>query len=373
MPGLSGMTRRLVRAPLLVSGLVLCLTLLAPLEAAAYLPVKAAFMMNLSTGRVLYQKNPDMRIPPASLTKIMTSFLVHDAVAAGRLSMQSRLRVPREAANAGGSSMRLRQGESVTVEQLLHGAIISSGNDAATALAVRTAGSQRRFVQQMNAKARSLGLKQTRFKNPTGLPASGQVTTARDMARLARAYINAHPRAMRIHSKSSFRHGRRTLTTTNPFLGSRGVNGLKTGFTLGSGYNIILTTGRGKNRLLIVVLGGKSRTRRERAAASLLDAGLSHPGSPALVAQAIDGSGSRQLASTKTSAEKPKPQARKQSQPPARGKVKKQSSGNKQPVTKKQPAQKQQPAKRTTTEQQAAKQAQKNQTQTQTQKKQADR
>ncbi len=206
--------------------LVLCLALLAPGAASAWLPVKAAFMMNLSTGRVLYQKNPDMRIPPASLTKVMTSFLVHDAVAAGRLSMQSRLRVPREAATQGGSRMRLRQGESVTVDQLLHGAIIASGNDAAAALAVRTAGTQRRFVQQMNAKARSLGMKGTRFKNPTGLPASGQLTTARDMAKLARAYVTAHPRAMRIHGKKSFRHGRRTLTTTNPFLGARGVNGL---------------------------------------------------------------------------------------------------------------------------------------------------
>ncbi len=286
--------------------LTLCLVLLfSTLQASvaqAALPVKAALMMNLSTGRILYQRNADMKIPPASLTKIMTSFLVYDAINAGRLSMNTPVRITSQMASVGGSSMHLRQSETATIEQLLHGAIICSGNDAATALALRTFGSTQRFVRNMNAKAARLGMKNTLFKNPTGLPAAGQVTTARDMARLARAYLTSHPGAMRIHGKSFFHFKGRELKTTNPFLNTHGVNGLKTGFTLSSGYNIILTTGRGKNKLLIVVLGANSKSRREAAASSLLTAGLRFPSSPSKVQQLVDAGQKNQLATGKKSA-----------------------------------------------------------------------
>ncbi|MDO5536873.1 MAG: serine hydrolase [Desulfovibrionaceae bacterium] len=353
-----GRTARLI-APLLAAVLVLCAAALAASPALAGVPVRAALMINMNTGRILYQKNADMAIPPASLTKVMTSFLVHDAVAAGRFSMQTKVRISPQVARVGGSTMRLRSGEYVTIENLLRGAIIASGNDAATALALATSGSQRAFVQAMNAKAARLGMKRTRFRNPTGLPAAGQVTTARDLARLCRAYMSRHPGAMRIHSTSSFRHRKRMLTTTNPFLGSRGVNGLKTGFTLSSGYNIILTT-RGKTRLLIVVLGGKSKARRESAASTLLAAGLKYPNSAQKVQQLVGGPSGRQLGSTKKSGkvQKARPVAKKKS-------ARQDRSGKKKAVKKQGQAKKSQ-AKQS----RKAKQAQTKQSQTRNKQKQ---
>lgn len=272
--------------------------LLAVQAALAGVPVKAALMLNMSTGRILYQKNPDMLIPPASLTKLMTSLLVHEALAEGRLSLGTRVRVTPEAANVGGSSMRLRAGHHVTVDQLLHGIMISSGNDAATALALKVSGRQKNFVDAMNTKARRLGMKNTRFKNPTGLPAAGQVTTARDLMRLASAYLRKFPRASRYHSQKSYTYRGQVRGTTNPFLGRKGVNGLKTGFTLASGYNIILTAQRGNTRLLVILLGASSKGNRLEAGNTLLDAGFKHPNNARLVRSAVDGATTRSLTST---------------------------------------------------------------------------
>lgn len=271
----------------------------APEGVRADVPVKAAIMMNMTTGHILYQKNADMKIPPASLTKIMTSFLVHDAISQGRLSPGTRVRVSRSVSRVGGSTMDLRTGERVTIAKLLEGTIISSGNDAATALAIKTSGSQRAFVNAMNTKAAQLGMKSTRFRNPTGLPAAGQVTTARDMMRLTLAYLRKYPGAARIHGRRSYVHRGVRKTTTNPFLGQKSVNGFKTGFTLKSGYNIVLTTQRGGNRLLIVLLGASSKTRRSMAAGALLDAGLRYPNSPRLVRERVDGKSSRQLSTVR--------------------------------------------------------------------------
>lgn len=259
--------------------------------ARAGVPVRSALLLNMTTGQILYQKSPDMQIPPASLTKVMTSYIVHDAIRKGRLSYGSRVRVPVDAVLAGGSTMHLRSGERLTVQNLLEGMLIASGNDAATALAYRVSGNPRAFVGAMNAKAHAIGMNSTVFKNPTGLPAAGQTTTARDLMRLALAYMSSYPGALKIHSQCFAQHGRRTLTTTNPFLGENGVDGLKTGFTVSSGYNIIVTAKRGGTRLLIIVLGGRSAGRRNMAARALLDAGFKNPADPSAVRRAVDGSG----------------------------------------------------------------------------------
>lgn len=281
---------RPLAAFLLACGLAL------PGTAPAGVPVKSCLLYNASAGTLLYQKSADMKIPPASLAKIMTSYLVHDAMRRGRLSLGSRVRITQASAGVGGSSMRLRSGERLPVWNLLEGMIIASGNDAATALAYRAGGSLPAFVGAMNAKARALGMRSTRFRNPTGLPAAGQVTTARDMLRLSLSYLQSHPQALRIHSQCLFRHGRRTLTTTNPFLGVPGVDGLKTGFTAGSGYNIVVTARRGGVRLVAVVLGGRTSAKRNRAARELLDAGFKFPKSPARVRALLDGRGPKTLA-----------------------------------------------------------------------------
>lgn len=257
---------------------------------AAGLPARAAILINMNTGKVLYEKNADAAIPPASLTKVMTMFLALDEVKAGRVKLNEKFRINRHAAAVGGSSMHLRAGERAPLVRLLTGMAVASGNDAATAVALRVSGSERTFTRQMNRKARALGMRRTVFKNPTGLPAAGQKTSARDMMLLSRAYLRAHPKAMRFHSTRFFMHKGRTLRNTNALLGTvKGVNGLKTGWTVASGYNLIVTAQRGKIRLLAVILGGNTRDARDEAARRLVEAGFRHPGAPGKVQAALRG------------------------------------------------------------------------------------
>lgn len=237
----------------------------------------AAILVNMDTGKTLFEAQADASIPPASLAKIMSLYLVFDALNAKKLSLRQKIRIPAAAAAVGGSTMHLRAGERVSVHKLLAGTAVASGNDAVTALALRIEGNLRRFVQAMNAKARTLGIRHTTFRNPSGLPAAGQRTTARDMAKLTCAYLKAHPEAWRYHGMYTITHRRRVLYTTNTLLGVvPGATGLKTGWTLASGYNIIVTATRGKTRLLAVVMGSSSRKARDALAAKLLRVGFRH-------------------------------------------------------------------------------------------------
>ncbi|MFR8277460.1 MAG: D-alanyl-D-alanine carboxypeptidase family protein, partial [Desulfovibrio fairfieldensis] len=203
---LSGRPRRALFCLLLCLGLSLSLCI----PARAALPVRSAILVNLNTGRVLYEQSADTAIPPASLTKLMSMFLTLDAVKAGRISLNRKVKVSRQAAATGGSSMHLRAGERVPLVRLLTGMAVASGNDAAMTVAQHVHGNSRTFVRQMNRKARALGMRRTLFKNPTGLPAAGQKTTARDMMTLSRAYLKAHPDAMRFHGTRFFLHRGRT-------------------------------------------------------------------------------------------------------------------------------------------------------------------
>ena len=260
----------------------LCIMLLAgSTDALAARGARAAILINMDTGKVLFEKNADMSIPPASLTKVMSMFLTMDAVSAKRLTMDEKIRITPAASTVGGSSMHLRNGERVAVRQLLTGAAVASGNDAITALALRVGGNERQFVRAMNQKANSIGLNRTEFKNPTGLPAAGQRTTPRDMATLTRAYLRAHPGAQTFHNTRVFTHRNRQMANTNALLGSvRGVNGLKTGWTVASGYNLIVTAQRGGTRLIAVVMGGTSRNARDAMAERLIEAGFDGDGNP---------------------------------------------------------------------------------------------
>ena len=260
----------------------LCLALLLPgVAGAAALPVRSAILVNLGTGRVLYEKNADAPIPPASLTKVMTMYLALDAVKAHRLRLDTRVPVRAAAAGVGGSSMHLNAGDTVPLVRLLAGMAVVSGNDAAMAVAMRVGGDTRAFVRQMNGRAKRLGLTHTTFKNPTGLPAAGQKTSARDMMRLCQAYLKAHPQAMRFHGMRYFLHRGVPMRNTNALLGTmNGVTGLKTGWTVASGYNLVVTAKRGKTQLLAVVLGAGSREQRDSAARQLLEAGFKGPADP---------------------------------------------------------------------------------------------
>ena len=258
------------------------------LPALAALPVRSAILVNVNTGKILYEKNASTPIPPASLTKLMTMYLAMTEVNTKRASLNDICRVPPVAARTAGSSMHLSSNEKVRLKKLLTGMVVASGNDAARAIAMHLSGSERNFVRSMNKTARALGMRNTLFKNPTGLPAKGQMTTARDMLTLARAYLRRYPQALEFHRVRSVEHGGRCILSTNKRLGRvQGVDGLNPGYPAASGYNLIFTAQRGNTRLLGVVMGGRTSAQRDRSAQKILEAGFKYSKNPTRVARAL--------------------------------------------------------------------------------------
>ncbi len=252
--------------------LLLPILLLAAVSAQAAYNVKAAIVMDMNSRQILYEQNADQRIAPASLTKILSMYLVWEDVRRGRLKLTDRITVSREAVAAGGSSMLLKAGESVTLSELLHGMAIASGNDASIVVAEYVEGGVGTFVERMNRKARSLGMYSSTFKNPHGLPAPGQQTTARDMLLLAESYLRHFPDALTIHSKKYMYHNQQRRNNSNKLLGAfPGLDGLKTGYVNSSGFNIVVTAQRNGRRLIAVVLGGQTSAVRNMETRQLLE------------------------------------------------------------------------------------------------------
>lgn len=243
--------------------------------ASATIRAKGVILMNWDTGEVLYSQNADRKVAPASLTKVLSMYVVFDAIKAQKVSLKDTVRISKKAARQGGSRMGLREGEKVSLEKLLYGMAVASGNDASYAAAEHVAGSEANFIRRMNSKAKKLGMKNSRFATVNGLPAKGQITTARDMVALTRSYLNSYPSSLNYHSTTTMTHRGRTTTNKHPQLGKyRGVDGLKTGWTTASGYNIITTARRGNNRLIAVVLGAKDSPTRAQEVNRLMDAGF---------------------------------------------------------------------------------------------------
>ncbi len=224
---------------LIALAILLCVALLAQagqaysapaVPAEGSLGVCSAILYDLDRDAVLFEQNADQPIPPASLTKVMSMFLAMDQINSGLASLDNTTVVSRMAARTGGSRMGLNENEQVTIEQLLTGMAVSSGNDASTAMAEYVGGSVPAFINMMNAKARTLGMRDSYFVNPHGLPAKGQHTTARDMLTLARAYLHAYPDALRFHNTRVLNYRGRITWNKNPLLGQYpGADGLKTG------------------------------------------------------------------------------------------------------------------------------------------------
>ena len=237
---------------------------------------KAAMAMDIESSKVLFAQEADQPIPPASLTKVLTLYLIQERLKAGTLRLDEVVPVSQDASHAGGSTMRLKTGESVTVEELIKGIAVASANDGCVAIAQYLGkGDIAPFVEEMNRKAKELGMTNSHFFNPNGLPAEGQVTTARDMATLAQAYLTKFPETLSIHSMTEFTHNNRVRHNSNSLLGKvEGVDGLKTGFVCASGFNIVVTARRGDTRLVAVVLGAKNRRVREREATRLVEEGF---------------------------------------------------------------------------------------------------
>ncbi len=242
------------------------------------LDCKSAILMEATTGTVLYVQNPDEALPPASVTKVMTLLLVMEAIDAGTVRMDNTVTVSANAASMGGSQVYLKEGEQMSVEDLLKSVVIASANDAAVALAEYLAGSVRSFVEKMNTRAQELGMKNTRFENVTGLDdtAENHLTSARDIALMSRALIS-HPTVLEYSSiwMDTIRDGAFGLTNTNRLVRFyKGCTGLKTGSTDKAGFCISATAERDGLSLVCVIMGSETRDRRNAAATELLDWGF---------------------------------------------------------------------------------------------------
>jgi D-alanyl-D-alanine carboxypeptidase (penicillin-binding protein 5/6) len=240
---------------------------------------QSAVLMDALTGQVLYEQNPNLRIPPASFVKIMTLYLTFDAIRAGQLKMEDMVTVSENAWKRGwktdSSKMFIKVGERVKVEDLMKGVAIASGNDACVALAEQLAGSEETFVSKMNDKAKSLGLNDSQFRNCDGIPADGQYITAMDMATLSRRYIEDHPEALALHSTIEFEFNGIKQGNRNTLLYKNiGVDGLKTGHIQESGYHLDATAKRDGQRMIAVVMGCEKARQRGVEAQKLLEYGF---------------------------------------------------------------------------------------------------
>lgn len=246
------------------------------------LDAKAWILMDYASGNVLAEGNADEKLDPASLTKLMTSYAVGQALKSGKIQLTDIVTVGKDAWATGnpvlkGSSlMFLKPGDRVSVADLNKGVIIQSGNDASIAIADYVAGSQDAFIGLMNGYAKCLGLTSTTFKTVHGLDAPGQASTARDMAKLGQALIRDVPNEYAIHKEKSFTFNNIRQPNRNRLLWSTNLNvdGMKTGTTAGAGYNLVASATQGDMRLIVVVLGTKTDAIRFRESESLLTWGF---------------------------------------------------------------------------------------------------
>ena len=232
-------------------------------------------LFDAGDGTVLYSEDADLLWHPASLTKIMTAYLTFEALKAGKITGETKIPVS-EAANAQPpSKVGLPVGASMPVDLALKALIIKSANDVAVMLAEAVSGTEAEFVAKMNATAKRLGMTRTVFVNPNGLPAPEQVTTARDLGKLSRAVLKDYPEHAALWAMADMRIGRRRLGTHNGLLKTYGgADGLKTGFTCDSGYNVVASASRDGRRLMAIVLGESSGRDRTIRAQSLLEHGF---------------------------------------------------------------------------------------------------
>lgn len=238
-----------------------------------------ALLFEASNGKVLYAEDIDKKWHPASLTKIMTAYLAFQALKEGKLTLKSKIKTSAIAHQQQPTKIGLHIGAAMSMDLALQALIVKSANDVAVMIAEAVSGSVAQFVARMNTTATRLGMSQSNFVNPNGLPALQQVTTARDMALLAQAVVNDFPEYGHYWAQRSFRIGKKRLRSYNGLLKTfDGADGLKTGFICDSGYNVVASATRSGKRLMAVVLGEPSGRSRTIRATSLLEHGFQQYG-----------------------------------------------------------------------------------------------
>lgn len=241
----------------------------APAQAEKY----ASIVVDANSDTVLHARHADAPRYPASLTKVMTLYMLFDEIKAGRLALDDTLSVSATAASMPPSNLRLRRGDTISVRDAIHALITKSANDVAVVVAERIGGSERRFATLMTIKARSLGMANTRFRNASGLPDGSQRSTARDMAMLADALLDDHGDYYDYFATREFTWNGRTYKNHNELLGSvDGVDGIKTGYTRASGYNLMASAQRGDTRVIAIMMGGRTSRARNAHVADLIEA-----------------------------------------------------------------------------------------------------
>jgi D-alanyl-D-alanine carboxypeptidase len=252
----------------LLLSLVLLVTGFSPANANSKY---AAIVMDANSGKTLYAQNADSPRYPASLTKMMTLYMMFEAMASGRISRDTRIPFSRNAAAEPPTKLGVRAGGSITVETAIRALVARSANDVATAVAEFLGGSEAEFARRMTAKARQLGMASTTFRNAHGLPDSAQQTTARDMARLGIALREHFPQYYDYFSTRSFSYAGRAIRSHNRLLGSiKGVDGIKTGYIRASGFNLVTSVRTDGRQLVAVVMGGQSGRSRDAHMAELI-------------------------------------------------------------------------------------------------------
>tara|TARA_B110000977_G_scaffold196464_1_gene276879 strand:- start:3525 stop:4757 length:1233 start_codon:yes stop_codon:yes gene_type:complete len=275
-------TMPLVKAAAMAMSLFVCMGLASSSYAAQalvpqppQLAAKAYILIDALTGEVIVENNADQLLPPASLTKLMTAYILDYEVAAGNVSLEDQVRISEKAWRTKGSRMFIQEGTFVKLEDLMRGIIIQSGNDASVAVAEHIAGSEEAFADLMNLHAVRLGMTQTNFKNATGLPANGLETTARDLAILARAIIRDYPEQYQVYSEKEFTFNKIRQPNRNKLLWRDStVDGLKTGYTSAAGYCLVASAKKDGQRLISVVLGAAGTESRAQESQKLLTYGM---------------------------------------------------------------------------------------------------
>ena len=236
----------------------------------------AAMVMDARSGKVLHAENADTRLHPASLTKMMTLYVVFEAVENGEISLDTKVRISKKAAAEPPSKLGLRSGQRIKLRYLIRAAAVKSANDAATALGEAIEGSEAAFARRMNRTAKALGMERTTFKNAHGLTEKGHLSTARDMTILGRHLFYDYPDYYNLFSRIRTHAGLREVANTNRrFLGNyRGADGIKTGYTRAAGFNLVASAERGQERIITTVFGGRSTATRNKRVAQLMDKGF---------------------------------------------------------------------------------------------------
>jgi D-alanyl-D-alanine carboxypeptidase len=237
----------------------------------SYSPAFASIIVDANSGATLSANNPDALRHPASLTKIMTLYMLFERLESGKIKLDSEMDVSEHASEQAPTKLGLRPGQTIKVEDAIKGLVTRSANDAAVVIAETIAGDEDDFAKLMTRKARSLGMTRTVYRNASGLPNDAQVTTARDQSTLGRAIQDRFPRYYRYFSISAFNYHGRSIRNHNKLLGNvEGVDGIKTGYTRASGFNLVTSMRRGNRHLVGVVMGGRSGGSRDAIMRNLL-------------------------------------------------------------------------------------------------------